>query len=559
MPKAEAARALEAALAVAVRAALPLPQMERPAFIGRHLLASIDDSQPTPQAPAGSSSTVEALGLAALSELLTRVVNTANAKRDESSWPIRSVGLSLSQMTRDDAGRLFATIADGGSAQDPEGIGNESSEHLGSSFLTPFGDVFGSVEFQELKASRDNDDPAEHAAAVATAAFRVFHADVNSGQLDKQELFKVLIELGLCAPVRGSEKEKEKALESQFLLADVNGDGAVDFGEFVAFYLDAMEAVTCEASARDAFSRYDVDESNSLEKHELFQALLDLDLVPQGALAQKRAYLEEQFCLADTNGDGVVDFGEFVAFYIAARKASMSSVGVHLKRHKAQEAALERARRSAAYVEVGTLFNATRAGDVPTRGGRSNPHDWSRVSSPHSMLSPPLPSMLSPLSPHLSLLSLSLLSLSPLSLTSPSHLSHTSPHLTPACSPHLSPSSPSLSSPSLSSPSHLSLTSPSHLSPPLPTLLSLSPLPLSSPSHLSLPPLPTSPHSPFSLSSRSALAHQPRARCPPPWQGGPRTSQLAPQAGGLVQERREAADGHPGQVGATGGQRGCAR
>lgn len=84
----------------------------------------------------------------------------------------------------------------------------------------------------------------------------------------------------------------------------VSPQGEVDFDEFVAFYASTLEAIEQEQKARDAFTKYDVDGSNTLEKHELFQALLDLDLVPGLDLAQKRSYLEEQFHLADSNGDG---------------------------------------------------------------------------------------------------------------------------------------------------------------------------------------------------------------------------------------------------------------
>ena len=42
-------------------------------------------------------------------------------------------------------------------------------------------------------------------------------------------------------------------------------------------------------------------------------------MVPGHDQYEKRAYLEEQFAIADTNGDGVVDFAEFVAFYTMAR------------------------------------------------------------------------------------------------------------------------------------------------------------------------------------------------------------------------------------------------
>ena len=43
------------------------------------------------------------------------------------------------------------------------------------------------------------------------------------------------------------------------------------WAQFVAFYGATLEAVAEEQRARDAFTRYDVDGSNTLEKHELFQ------------------------------------------------------------------------------------------------------------------------------------------------------------------------------------------------------------------------------------------------------------------------------------------------
>ena len=49
-------------------------------------------------------------------------------------------------------------------------------------------------------------------------------------------------------------------------------------------------------------ARYDVDGSNSLEKHELVQALFELDMVPGHDVHEKRMYLEDQFAIADTNG-----------------------------------------------------------------------------------------------------------------------------------------------------------------------------------------------------------------------------------------------------------------
>ena len=155
-------------------------------------------------------------------------------------------------------------------------------------------------------------------------AFDLYDKD-GSGTIDKEELFLSLMELGQIAPAAQGESSKIDYLEATFALADTNGDGAVDFDEFVSFYSSTLHAVKQEDKARDAFSKYDVNGDNALEKHELFQALLDLDLVPGFDLAQKRAYLEEQFSAADVNGDGVVDFAEFVAFYTTAMDASRGS------------------------------------------------------------------------------------------------------------------------------------------------------------------------------------------------------------------------------------------
>jgi Ca2+-binding EF-hand superfamily protein len=144
----------------------------------------------------------------------------------------------------------------------------------------------------------------------ANELFDEFDPD-GSGTIDKLELFNVLRELGQV-PSGGNPKEKEDFLEKNFALADTNGDGVVDFDEFAEFYALTMDAIEQEQVARDAFQKYDVDGSNSLEKHELFHALLDLDLVPGMALGEKREYLEEQFAAADTNGDGIVDFESFM-------------------------------------------------------------------------------------------------------------------------------------------------------------------------------------------------------------------------------------------------------
>ena len=107
-----------------------------------------------------------------------------------------------------------------------------------------------------------------------TATLVVFDAfqkyDTNgSGAIDKQELFGVMMDLGQVCPANGTAKEQQDYLETSFALADVDGNGVVDIDEFIQFYNATLKAVDLEERARAAFCKYDIDESNCLEKAEV--------------------------------------------------------------------------------------------------------------------------------------------------------------------------------------------------------------------------------------------------------------------------------------------------
>ena len=93
---------------------------------------------------------------------------------------------------------------------------------------------------------------------VAEAAFLYYDTD-HSGVIEKEELFACLTELGQVAPSGpGLEEQRREFLETNFALADTNGDGVVDVAASTEFYTTAIQAMEHEKQARTAFAKYDL-------------------------------------------------------------------------------------------------------------------------------------------------------------------------------------------------------------------------------------------------------------------------------------------------------------
>jgi len=98
----------------------------------------------------------------------------------------------------------------------------------------------------------------------------------------------------------------------------VNGNGYLDYGEFVAITIH-LQRLSNDAHLRKAFLFFDKDSSGYIERAELADALAD------EAGHTDEAALDNVMQEVDTNKDGRISFEEFVAMMKAGtdwRKAS---------------------------------------------------------------------------------------------------------------------------------------------------------------------------------------------------------------------------------------------
>jgi Ca2+-binding EF-hand superfamily protein len=367
----EQRRRLEDALSVAVNAAMGLEAADgRLGFIARHLAAQDDGREPLEAPPRQGRLTAEQNEeLTKIMAAVSRAVNAANCRVGS---PLRNVAehlLSQHRVWRSPQGsspisaeerkrraRQFVMLA-------------AAPKAVSQKFVLPAKPTDEQVAAHDkAMAEEDASDPLVlEARRTAKAAFKEYDGD-GSGSMNSSELFEVLLTKGLVPP--GSNKqEQQEYLSKEFAKADSDGSGTVDFDEFVTFYVDITQQVEAETKAREAFSRFDADGSNSLGKAELFQVLLELDVVVGDTKAQKEAELEREFAKADADGGGTVDFEEFISFYTAAKRKARSS-GMKQQRAEAQARREQRKLASKSFLSPDALMAMLRTGDVALLSAR---------------------------------------------------------------------------------------------------------------------------------------------------------------------------------------------
>ncbi|XP_065064908.1 neo-calmodulin-like isoform X2 [Rhopilema esculentum] len=137
-------------------------------------------------------------------------------------------------------------------------------------------------------------------------AFSLFDAKGN-GSISEQDLGVVMRSLG--------QNPTEKEIETMIKEVDVDGNGEVDFSEFVQMMKTQMKNRDANRELMEAFQVFDCNRNGRISPTELKDTMKNLG----------QELTEEQLKLmileADYNGDGVIDFEEFKKLVTTLDKA----------------------------------------------------------------------------------------------------------------------------------------------------------------------------------------------------------------------------------------------
>ncbi|KAL1305385.1 hypothetical protein AAFC00_002278 [Neodothiora populina] len=127
--------------------------------------------------------------------------------------------------------------------------------------------------------------------------FRIFDKD-GDGSISVQELGEVMRSLGL--------NPSDEDLHDIVNEIDVDNTGTIEFEEFFAIMSRKVKKSDTDSELREAFNIFDRDGSGTINAEELRQVMKALgeDL--------SKTEIDEMIKEADKNGDGSIDYEEFV-------------------------------------------------------------------------------------------------------------------------------------------------------------------------------------------------------------------------------------------------------
>ncbi|XP_021821158.1 probable calcium-binding protein CML25 [Prunus avium] len=122
--------------------------------------------------------------------------------------------------------------------------------------------------------------------------------DVNGdGKISSSELGAIMSSLGQPA--------NEEELSHMILEVDSDGDGFIDFKEFVELNTNGVDQAEALENLKDAFSVYDIDGNGSISAEELYKVLRSLG--DECSIAE----CKKMIGAVDSDGDGMINFEEF--------------------------------------------------------------------------------------------------------------------------------------------------------------------------------------------------------------------------------------------------------
>ena len=129
------------------------------------------------------------------------------------------------------------------------------------------------------------------------SAFELFDKD-RDGAINNKELGTVMRNLG--------QNPSEEELKQMIKEIDLDGNGVIDFNEFLYLMVKKMKGNDTEEELLEAFKVFDRDGNGYVTSHELRNVLTSLC---EGTSPEE---VEEMIREADIDGDGQVDYQEFV-------------------------------------------------------------------------------------------------------------------------------------------------------------------------------------------------------------------------------------------------------
>ena len=129
------------------------------------------------------------------------------------------------------------------------------------------------------------------------AAFELFDKD-RDGAINNKELGTVMRNLG--------QNPSEEELKQMIKEIDLDGNGVIDFNEFLYLMVKKMNGNDTEEELLEAFKVFDRDGNGYVTSHELRSVMTSLC---EGTTPEE---VEEMIKEADIDGDGQIDYQEFV-------------------------------------------------------------------------------------------------------------------------------------------------------------------------------------------------------------------------------------------------------